>query len=73
MVTAVGNGAATITVKTNSSAKTAVCKVTVDIPTAVAKGEITAGSVAGKPGQIVEVPITLTKNPGIIAVQFHLK
>ena len=73
LVTAVGNGAATITVKTNNSAKTAVCKVTVDIPTAVAKGEITAGSVAGKPGQTVEVPITLTKNPGIIAVQFHLK
>lgn len=72
VVTAVANGTTTITVKTADGSKTATCKVTVSIPTAITGGKISAAAVSGYTGDIVAVPITIEKNPGIIAAQYKL-
>lgn len=36
------------------------------------QGIVKAGSVSGAPGETVKVPITIEKNPGVVAVQFKL-
>lgn len=40
--------------------------------TAAATGEVTAGSVSGKPGDTVEVPVNLVENPGIVSLYLSI-
>ena len=40
---------------------------------AARNGKITVGSVAGKPGDVVTVTVSMTDNPGIIAIRLLLK
>lgn len=41
---------------------------TADVYAAGGEGSITAGSVSGKPGETVTIPVTVTENPGLVSM-----
>ena len=51
-----------------------LCSIVLGNMSAVAaeSGQVSAGTVSGKPGDTVEVEVTLDKNPGIIAIYFAI-
>lgn len=57
VVTAVGKGTATVTVKTTDGGKTAFCTVTVTETVTNAKANFTLSSVSGRPGDAVKVKL----------------
>ena len=73
VVTAKSVGTATITVKTADGSKTATCTITVPEITTDYDGNITVSEVTGSACATIDVPVSISENPGIAGFSFNMK
>ena len=73
VVTAKSAGTSTITVKTADGSKTATCTITVPEITTDYDGNITVSEVTGSACATIDVPVSISENPGIAGFSFNMK
>ena len=73
VVTAKSVGTATIIVKTADGSKTATCTITVPEITTDYDGNITVSEVTGSACATIDVPVSISENPGIAGFSFNMK